>query len=574
MSVDVIPLNPNRGRRGRLTPASSRLSDGALAVLAAVPAWWARRAADAGLSGACLDVAHAVATDAPIDPAALPTAGHRVDVLDATPEQVGDAYVTALDRAVRSDTGRHYTPPLLATALWEQAQATAGGQVDGLVLDPACGAGALLLPPLRSWLSTCNAAQPELVLAGVATAVAGRDLDEAAVWLGNVVLASVLLPWWAQVPPDRRRPLPALLHVGDGLEAHGPRAAAIVMNPPYGRIRLDQQERARWSHAVYGHANRYGLFMAAGATQLRQGGVLAALVPAGWLGGSYFQRLRAHLAAEAPLHRVAYVRERADVFSTGVLQETLLATFVRGEQPRDVRCEAVAVNGHSTRVPIGTARPPAIPDLPWPLPRDASDVPLVRRAASLRARLSDYGWKASTGPLVWNRAKDRISAHPRKGSVEIVWAADLDGGRPRRTRVREPQRWLHLRPGDDRTLVLDHPAVLVQRTTAPEQPRRLVAAELDAACLAQWGGRVVVENHLNVLTCRDPESPLTARLVVALLASAAFDRLYRCLTGSVAVSAYELAAMPLPDHSALRSWALLDGVRLAREIEDYYRAES
>lgn len=240
MSVDVIPLNPNRGRRGRLTPASSRLSDGALAVLAAVPAWWARRAADVGLSGACLDVEHAVRADAPIDLAALSTAEHRVDLLDATPEQLGDAYVTALDRAVRSHTGRHYTPPLLATALWEQAQATAGGHVDGLVLDPACGAGALLLPPLRSWLSTGNATQPELVLAGVATAVAGRDLDETAVWLGNVVLASILLPWWAEVPQDRRRPLPALLHVGDGLEAQEPLAAAIVMNPPYGRIRLDQ----------------------------------------------------------------------------------------------------------------------------------------------------------------------------------------------------------------------------------------------------------------------------------------------------------------------------------------------
>lgn len=109
--------------------------------------------------------------------------------------------------------------------------------------------------------------------------------------------------------------------------------------------------------------------------------------------------------------------------------------------------------------------------------------------------------------------------------------------------------------GDDRALVLDRPAVLVQRTTAPEQPRRLIAAELDAGCLAQWGGRVVVENHVNVLTCVDPHSPLTARLLMLLLKSAAFDRLYRCLTGSVAVSAFELSAMPLPDRGTLLDWA-------------------
>lgn len=564
----------NRARRGRLTVMNGELSDAALVVLATVPAWWARRAAKFGLSGTFLDVDHALAADPPIPTAVLSAAGHRQDLLDATPEQLGDAYVTALDRTLRSHSGRHYTPTSLAAALWEQTENAAGGRVDGLVLDPACGAGALLLPPLRSWLSTCSAIEPDLVLAGATTAIAGRDLDAAAVWLGNAALASVLLPWWARVPEVRRRPLPTLLEVGDGLADQDPPAAAVVMNPPYGRVRLDQEERARWSHTVYGHANRYSLFLASAASQIRRGGVLSALVPAGWLGGSYFQRLRAHLAAEAPLHRVAYVRERADVFSTGVLQETLLATFVRGEQAQEIRCEALTVNGHSARQAIGTARPPVIPDLPWPLPRDVSDVPLVRRAARLPARLSDYGWKVSTGPLVWNRAKERISDRRHKNSVKIMWAADLDGGTPHRVPAREPQRWIHLRPGDDRKLALDQPAVLVQRTTAPEQPRRLLAAELNASCLEEWGGRVVVENHVNVLTQGDPESPLTARLLLALLDSDALDRLYRCLTGSVAVSAYELAAMPLPDRSTLLRWASHDDTRLAQEIESYYRAET
>jgi adenine-specific DNA-methyltransferase len=76
------------------------------------------------------------------------------------------------------------------------------------VFDPACGAGALLLPPLRSWLGACNPAQPDSALAAVTTAVDGCDLDEAAVWLGNVALASILL------------------HVADGLEAPESLAAA------------------------------------------------------------------------------------------------------------------------------------------------------------------------------------------------------------------------------------------------------------------------------------------------------------------------------------------------------------
>jgi hypothetical protein len=51
----------------------------------------------------------------------------------------------------------------------------------------------------------------------------------------------------------------------------------------------------------------------------------------------------------------------------------------------------VAVNGHGNRVFIGMANSPRLPDQPWPLPRKAADVPLVRRAATLCARLPDYG---------------------------------------------------------------------------------------------------------------------------------------------------------------------------------------
>jgi adenine-specific DNA-methyltransferase len=108
-------------------------------------------------------------------------------------------------------------------------------------------------------------------------------------------------------------------------------------------------------------------------------------------------------------------------------------------------------------------------------------------------------------------------------------------------------------------MVLTEPAVLVQRTTAPEQPRRLVAACLTAQALEDdWGGAVVVENHVNVLRPIDgSDGRLSAELLAALLNTSTLDRLYRCLTGTVAVSAYELEALPLPSDETL---AALDGL--------------
>lgn len=74
----------------------------------------------------------------------------------------------------------------------------------------------------------------------------------------------------------------------------------------------------------------------------------------------------------------------------------------------------------------GTAGRMPYTAMPTGTPQETLDVPLVRRAVTLCARLSDYHWKVSTGPLVWNRARDRISDRHRDGSVKILWAADLE----------------------------------------------------------------------------------------------------------------------------------------------------
>jgi adenine-specific DNA-methyltransferase len=95
------------------------------------------------------------------------------------------------------------------------------------------------------------------------------------------------------------------------------------------------------------------------------------------------------------------------------------------------------------------------------------------------------------------------------------------------------------------------PAVLVQRTTAKEQARRLIAAELPASFLSVHGA-VVVENHLNMIRAEGVPKVSPAALA-AVLNSAVVDQVFRCISGSVAVSAFELEAIPLPSSKAMAS---------------------
>jgi adenine-specific DNA-methyltransferase len=523
-------------------------------VLAAVPAWWARRAWLAGMPAGW----QAWRQGLPTPPVELPEAAE-----DTSPRvsgfSLGEAYAAALSSAERQHHGRHYTPRALAGALWREVERSGIELPEGPVVDPASGAGALLLLPLRQYVKEWDGSDASGALLRAAESFAGVENDPLAAWLGNAILAAELLPLWVRVPERERVSLPQLIRTGNGLDPQPESAAMVLMNPPYGRAALDPESRRRWASSLYGHANWYGVFLHAAVERVAPGGVVAAVLPASFLGGAYYQRLRGFLGERAPLTRLRLIDDRCGVFASGVLQETCLAVFHKGARTTRVACSTQVMNGRVRSIDLGSqALSMGDHDLPWLLPRTRADVALIEAAGRMPRRLRDYGWKASTGPLVWNRHKQQISQAPRNGAVPILWAADIAAGIVRRSTARATQRWLTPRERDH-FMVLTEPAVLVQRTTAPEQPRRLVAACLTAQDLEdEWGGAVVVENHVNVLRPIDGSGGLvSAELLAALLNTSTLDRLYRCLTGTVAVSAYELEALPLPSDETL---AALDGL--------------
>jgi adenine-specific DNA-methyltransferase len=570
----MIPLRARdlgaRGSRGEVAgpdPAGP-VPQGAAAVLAAVPGWWASLAGEAGLSGSWLDVSVAV-DSAPPEAAFSVEPEPSIDV-ETTAQALGAAYVAGLPHQVRARHGRHYTPTDLATHLWTMTRRALlltprAARLPGLVRDRACGAGALLIPPLREHVQASARTDAEVALAALPSVIEGIDADPSAVWLTNVALAAEALPLLAAVPMSRRRPFPALAHRGDGLEPCERPSRVEMQNPPYGRVRLTLEERDRWGHVLYGHANLYGLFIAAALDGLDADGVLAALVPTSFTSGLYFSRLRETLSKQAPLREAAFVLERDGIFAD-VLQETCLAVFTRR---RAHRTTIMSLNGHAENVaqvksPRGSG--------PWLLPRRADDAPAAAVAANLTLRLADVGYRCSTGPLVWNRRKHDLTSDPVLGSVPILWAADIDGGTLHRDKIRDGMRFVKLRDTDEPVLVLKEPAVLVQRTTAPEQARRLVVAYLSPETLQDWGGRLVVENHVNVLRPMVEEPLLKGETLAAVLATDPLDRVTRSMAGSVAVSAYELESLPFPDARTISYWNSLSGADLAQAVASAYGA--
>lgn len=466
---------------------------------------------------------------------------------------LGRLYTHALPAEHRAAYGIYYTPPLLVAHLMNRAERAGHRWTRGTTLDPSCGGGAFLVEAANRISRALAGADPAIILTALASRLRGWDVDPFATWLANLSVETSILPLIAQTG----RRLGAIAEVRDALGEFADetgRYDLVVGNPPFGKIKDTPSIRARFKRGLYGHPNLYGLFTDL-AVHLAQpaGGIIAYLTPASYLAGRYFKALRRMLREHTQPVDLDIVESRKDVFGD-VLQEVVLSTFrrragQRGTGRRATKCAVVHVDRQGLSVqPTGRMALPVDLEAPWTLPRSVDDASFVSRLHQMPSRLRDWGYGVSTGPLVWNRHKTRLHREPGPGRVPIVWAEAVtqDGRFVLRATKRNHAPWFAPSHPKDPNLVRQA-CVLVQRTTAKEQHRRLICAEISSDLINRVGGIVSVENHLNMVrpSSNSPAVPLS--VLHAFLSTTTADRVLRCINASVAVSASELEAMPLPD---------------------------
>jgi len=271
------------------------------------------------------------------------------------------------------------------------------------------------------------------------------------------------------------------------------------------------------------------------------------VTPTSFLAGEYFKALRGLLGREAPPLKFDFVAERSGVFAN-VLQETVLTTYRRGGTRRSGSVNFVTPkqDGSIVRTVAGPFSLPEDPGQPWLMPRTGAQSALLRQVGELPYRLADYGYTVSTGPLVWNRHKENLRDRPGKGRYPLIWAESVRPDGVFSFRAKRRNHKPYFEPGaKDRWVVTEFPCLLLQRTTAKEQCRRLIAAELPESFIEEHGA-IVIENHLNMIKPENDAPKVALAALAALLNSDVVDQVFRCINGSVAVSAYELQALPLP----------------------------
>ena len=482
---------------------------------------------------------------------------------------LGAVYTSALPDDYRAKHGIFYTPPALIEHLLEMAKTAGTCWLTVRVLDPACGGGGFLVAAAARIVLALGDTEPALVLKQLGRRLHGFEQDPFGAWLAQAALDIHLLP----LAQAAGREIPLVVSTRDSLDLRREDEGSfdlVVGNPPYGRVTPPLARRAVFARGVYGHANLYGLFTDAALRWTAEGGLVAYVTPTSMLSGLYYKALRALLTRDGPPAAIDLVAERSGVFDD-VLQETMLAVYRRGGRRTSAQVGFLSVssNGQITSSPAGTVTLSRDGQAPWLLPRAPGQIVMTRQLRAMPHRLADYGYEVSTGPLVWNRYKPQLHVRRGERAYPVVWAECVtSGGRfIWRTERRNHAPWFSADLPRDTWLLVDRPCVLLQRTTAKEQARRLVAAEMPLSFVREHGA-AVVENHLNMVRAIGAAPAIPSAAIAALLNSYAADAAFRCINGSVAVSAFELEAMPVPSPAAMLQVAdLLDRGASAAEIE-------
>ena len=475
--------------------------------------------------------------------------GHEAVNLDtpAANSAISSLYNKFMTNLTRSQLAAHYTPHRLSAKLTSLIDHAGIDWQSVTVLDAACGTGSLMLPVIRLMRKHPPTAltDPARILQDIALRLRGFDIDPFAVWLAQVFLDVEM----SRIPGADANDLPTLLYVRNTLESD-PQLGQydlVLANPPYRKVTPHPDVHEKFKRSLSGQPNTCTLFIDQALRLTRPGGTTALITPTSILTGQTFQALRKTLAQEAFPIALDFITTRQDIFEN-VLQEIVLTVHrKRPIQPTArVLSSSPLPDGFAT-APIGAFTLPVRPEQPWLIPRLPGHQTIAQQAMKMPHRLPDYGYQIHTGPLVWNRHRTHLRQYYGKECKPVIWSQCIlpHGGFrfPPDHPNRPPYIWIQ-HPAD-RQLVTTVPCILIKRTTAPEQDRRLAAAALPTDFLYAYSG-VVVENHVNIIVPVVPKPMVSITALTHLLNSQTADTVMRCIASSTAVSAYELKSLPLP----------------------------
>jgi len=336
---------------------------------------------------------------------------------------------TPLDH--RKKMGQYFTPRSLRETLLEKLPKIENPKI----LDPACGTGEFLLSSFELFNN------PE---------VHGWELDPK--------LASL---------SEKKFPLAKIKKTNSLFESTEEQFDFVIGNPPYFELKPTLEIQNIYGDILKGRTNIYSLFIYKGIQLLKEGGYLAYIVPPSMNNGAYFTNLRDFIISQCDIEHLS-VQYASDIFD-GASQSVMLLILKKGPNTGKYLFTKNNITIFSEKVKF------------------------LNESFRKATTLDELGYKVSTGSLVWNEHKEKLSTSEQNSTL-LIWSKNITPNGLRLNNHNKPQ-YVKLMKYDI------GPAIVVNRIVG--QPGR---GSLRAAIIPE-GEKFIAENHVNVIS-RSPKKLL------------------------------------------------------------------
>ena len=167
---------------------------------------------------------------------------------------------------------------------------------------------------------------------------------------------------------------------------------------------------------------------------------------------------------------------------------------------------------------------------------------VFERMREVGIRLSDLELKAETGKIQFDRYREYAQEFKNDESSRLIWAENVQRYWIQESQKRIGKEWLaqdivtRIQPN------ITGRGIITQRTSANEQPRRIVATLITQEVAGT--GNVYSENGTNFISLDD--SAIAGTFVIGALNSSPMEYIFRRLNSNVHVSAGEINKLPFP----------------------------
>jgi hypothetical protein len=312
----------------------------------------------------------------------------------------------------------------------------------------------------------------------------------------------------------------------------------IIGNPPYFVIKKDEKLKSNYEEDYHflksGRVNIYQLFMGCSAYLLTENGVMTFIHPKTLLSDAYLSATRDFLLSHFSTFDIVNIVSRKDTFGA-VLQSVIVSLWNKNKSSHECHVSEIFKKSEFLNLSFLSLEKNDIVS-PYKTLL-VSGNPIIYNIEKKLRNIETMPLNFITGSIEWNKYSPYLSGAKKANSKRLIYGENIQRFHFAESRNRINTSFLSNKAS--KVPVLAETAIFTQRTTAVEQPYRIISLIINPKTFDM---PIISENGTNVFICKDNQF---AYYILGILNSKLIDFYFRLFNSNTHVSSTELNRLPI-----------------------------